>query len=233
LLPNALILRFDVSDTGIGIAGDQFDVLFQPFSQVDGSLTRKFGGTGLGLSIVKGLVQLMGGSVLVESELGRGSTFSVLIPFNVPLETTVQNKTPVLSGTDESSVNPPLRDCHILVAEDVAVNRLVLEARLLELGATVQCAANGQATVDLASHAEKGQKPFDIILIDLQMPVMGGVEPTRTLRHRGFTKPILALTSKREDKDKAVEMGCDLVLLKPVDPKVLLDAIVSLVQKTK
>jgi len=91
LLPNAWILRIDVSDTGIGIASDHFDIVFKPFSQVDGSLTRKFGGTGLGLSIVKGLVQLMGGNVLVESKLGYGSTFSLLIPFNVPTETIVQN----------------------------------------------------------------------------------------------------------------------------------------------
>ena len=92
LLPNVSILRIDVSDTGIGIAPDQFDVLFKPFSQVDESLTRKFGGTGLGLSIVKGLVQLMGGSVLVESQLGRGSTFSVLIPFNELVDASISNE---------------------------------------------------------------------------------------------------------------------------------------------
>ena len=235
LLPNTSILRMDVTDTGIGIARNQFDILFKPFSQVDGSLTRKFGGTGLGLSIVRGLVQLMGGSVLVTSELGHGSTFSVFIPFNESADTAVPNMAQPSSpsGTEASSKELPLRHYNILIVDDVAVNRLVLEAKLLELGAKVQCAVTGQAALDSVGQAKSERKPFDLILMDVQMPIMDGIEATRILRQQGFTKPIVALTAKREDSGKAIEAGCHSVLIKPVDQKVLLETVASLLRKTK
>jgi signal transduction histidine kinase len=153
LSPNPSVVRIDVSDTGIGIAKEQLDDLFKPFLQVDNSPTRQFGGTGLGLSIVKGLVQLMGGNVLVKSELGYGSTFSVLIPFDESVDSISLSKPRALSSlqqeTEAKSSHKPLLDYNILIVDDVAVNRLVLEAKLLEMGASVKSAANGLAAVEL------------------------------------------------------------------------------------
>ena len=233
---NSVVLRIDVSDTGIGIARDQFDTLFNPFSQVDGTSTRKFGGTGLGLSIVKGLVQLMGGKVLVESTLGHGSTFSLLIPVMKHADPVVpyQMSLDALRQEQEDirlQKELPLRNYHILVVDDVVVNRVVLETKLREMGAKIQSAPNGRIAVELALEAEKEKSPFDFVLMDLQMPIMDGFEATRTLRQRGFAKPIVALTANRDSNEQAIASGCNQVLLKPADRSMLLNTITGLVPK--
>ena len=233
--PTALLLRFDVSDTGIGIAEEQFGTLFAPLSQVDDTSTRKFGGIGLGLSIVKGLAQLMGGDVQVTSKLGQGSTFSVFIPVNRCEDSDVphphKKRLPQPQETQPESL--PLHDYVVLVVDDVMVNRIVVETQLREMGAKVQNAPNGKVAVDLVSEAETPDRSFDFILMDLQMPIMDGFEATRTLRQQGFNNPIIALTANRDSTRKAVDAGCNVVLSKPLDRETLLNAVFSLTRTTK
>jgi two-component system CheB/CheR fusion protein len=231
LLAKSPVLWIDVSDTGIGIPPGKFDELFKPFSQIDSSSTRKFGGTGLGLSIVWGLVQLMGGSIQVESIQGYGSTFSILLPVGeqakaVKTKSTSQVYLPQQPETKQETL--PLQDYKILVVDDVAVNRLVVETKLVDMGAKVQGAINGRIAVDLVYEAEKSQLPFDFVLMDLQMPIMDGFEATRTLRQHGFRKPIVALTANYDSRDRAIESGCDHVLQKPADREMLLGTITKL-----
>ena len=232
-LPTALLLRIDVSDTGIGIAKEQFGTLFKPFSQIDDTSTRKFGGTGLGLSIVKGLVELMGGDVQVESTPGRGSTFSVFIPVSGSDDSVIRYKKRQFNSRAQSQNGSlPLQGYHVLAVDDVVVNRIVVETWLRDMGAKVQGAPDGQIAIDSVLKAEESDLPFDFILMDLQMPVMDGFEATRTLRQRGFTKPIVALTANRDSDKEAIEAGCNLILSKPSDRKALLNTIVRLVRKT-
>ena len=230
-LPSALLLRIDVSDTGIGIAKEQFGRLFRPFSQVDDTSTRIFGGTGLGLSIVKGLVELMGGDVQVASKPGRGSTFSVFLPVSGREASVLRHKQQSHSLIHPQKGLSPIQDYHILVVDDVTVSQIAVETQLREMGAKVQCAPNGEVAVDFVLEAESSASPFDLVLMDLKMPVMDGFEATRILRQRGFTKPIVALSASRDCDKEALEAGCNLVLSKPADSEVLLGTIVSLVQK--
>ena len=231
-LPFALLLRIDVSDTGIGIDKEQLGILFNPFFQVDDTSTRKFGGTGLGLSIVKGLAELMGGDVQVTSKPGHGSTFSVFLPISGHENSVARHKSQQPhSQTQAQQAGLPLLGYYILVVDDIIVNRIVVETRLRDIGAKVQSAPDGKVAVNLVLDAEKTELPFDFVLMDLQMPVMDGFEATRTLRQHGFKKPIVALTANRDSDNKAIKAGCNLVLSKPVEQNVLRDTIVSLVIK--
>lgn len=236
LLAKSTVLWIDVSDTGIGIERDQFDKLFDPFSQVDDSSTRQFGGSGLGLSVVKGLIQRMGGTVHVESIVGYGSTFSILLPINEQecAAKTAGNSPPVAvcqkAGPTTQNNPLPLQNYKILVVDDVVVNRLVVETKLVDMGAKVQGATNGQTAVDMVLEAEKSTLPFDFVLMDLQMPIMDGFEATHTLRQRGFKKPIVALTANYDSKEEAINSGCNQVLQKPADWHTLLDTITALVR---
>ena len=231
-LPTALLLRIDVSDTGIGIAKEQFGTLFKPFTQVDDTSTRKFGGIGLGLSIVKGLVELMEGDVQVSSKLGQGSTFSVFLPVSGREDSVFQYKQQPQSQILSHQGLPPLYGYHILAVDDVVVNQIVVETQLRNMGAKVQSASNGKIAVDLALKAEGTELPFDLILMDLQMPILDGFETTRILRQHGFKKPIVALSANRDSDKEALESGCNLVLTKPADREMLLGTIASLAQKT-
>ena len=234
ILPTALLLRIDVSDTGIGIAKEQFGTLFKPFTQVDDTSTRKFGGVGLGLSIVKGLVELMEGDIQVSSKPGQGSTFSVFLPVSGREDSVFQYKKQQPQPQPQIHSHqglPPLQGYHILAVDDVVVNQIVVETQLRNLGAKVQSASNGKIAVDLTLEAERSELPFDFILMDLQMPVMDGFEATRILRQRGFNKPIVALSANRDSDKEALESGCNLALAKPADREMLLDTIVSLAPK--
>ena len=215
------ILEFSVTDTGIGIPADKRQLLFQPFSQVDGSNTRQFGGTGLGLSIVRSLAQLMGGDVGVESEPGRGSRFSFRIRAGL-VATEEESREAAWNG--DQAVHIASRDAalparRILVVEDNAVNRSVVKTLLVKMGQNVECVENGEEAVSAIS---AGLAP-DLVLMDCQMPVMDGFEATGRIRawERAAGKsrlPVVALTASvfEEDRNRCLNAGMDDFLAKPV-----------------
>ncbi|MFB2863313.1 ATP-binding protein [Aeromonas sp. MdU4] len=197
-------LRVSVCDTGIGIAEADQSMLFEPFSQVDNSATRRFSGTGLGLAISKRLVALMGGEIRLASEPGKGSCFWFELPgMALPCDCQPQpEETP-----------PPLLPLDVLVVEDSPVNQLVVSLMLKKLVSKVRLAANG-----LEALAQVDEHQPDLILMDMRMPLMDGLEATRRLRELGCAMPIVALTANAMAEDKAccLAQGMDDFLAKPI-----------------
>ena len=219
-----LWLLFQVSDTGIGIREENFDKIFEAFEQENSGVAHKFGGTGLGLSIVKRFAEMMGGSVGLESVYGEGSTFSVRIPFS-----TVEGARPVVWEEDlsASDLGTPgqqydFRGKRILLAEDNELNReIAVELLGAETGAEIVEAEDGQMAVDLFGQSEPGH--FDLILMDIQMPVMDGYDAARAIRAMdrpdAKTIPILAMTANAfaEDAEKSRQAGMDAHIPKPLE----------------
>jgi PAS domain S-box-containing protein len=203
-----LQLQFAVMDEGIGIHPEAQKTLFQPFSQADASSTRRYGGTGLGLSICKQLVELMGGSIHVDSAPGQGSTFS----FTIPLK--VDTGTPAKEAAADA-VLPQLPGKRILVVEDNPTNQAVAQKLLERIGVDVTLAHNGREAVEILS----GQT-FDAVLMDIQMPELSGDEATMKIRQElGLTLPIIAMTAHAMpgEREKCLQAGMDDVITKPVD----------------
>ena len=226
-------LGIDVIDTGIGIPLDTQRILFQPFTQGDSSVTRRFGGTGLGLSICKFIAMNLGGEVTLKSEVGRGSTFTLTIgsgsPEMGPPEYSNRDRKPVSdiirarSGTPISTL---LANRRILVADDGETNRKLIRLLLQAVGAEVILVEDGLQAVVAASEQE-----FDLILIDMQMPVMDGYSASAKLRADGFSRPIVALTAHamRGDEARCLEAGCSDYLTKPIRQDVLLARLSTLI----
>lgn len=217
-------LYFDIIDTGIGLTEQQMSMLFQPFVQADNSMTRRFGGTGLGLSISQRFAEMLGGAIKVTSQPGQGSTFRVTIAANDAPETPATSpgaatEEPVVVAAPTASAG--LAGCHLLLAEDGADNQRILSFFVRKAGATVDVVENGQ----LAVEAVQSDKPFDAILLDMQMPVMDGYEAAHLIRQSGFRGPIIALTAHamRGDREKCLAAGCDDYMTKPVDRAKLMD----------
>ncbi len=224
-------LRFDVADTGLGMSASQVAKLFQPFQQADSSASRRFGGTGLGLAISKRLATILCGSLTVTSELGRGSVFTLELPAG-PLDGATARRAedrPALPGPDDSapSAAEPRLDGRILLAEDGPDNQRLIRFLLERAGAEVVVVENGQQAVDRAlpgtegsAHDSPGGPDVpDLVLMDIQMPVMDGLEATRRLRAAGCDRPILALTAHAMEQDVAqcLAAGCDAHLAKPIE----------------
>lgn len=214
-------MAFDVIDTGIGIAADAMAKIFEPFAQADTSITRRFGGTGLGLAICRRFADALGGELTVESVVGSGSAFTLTLGTG-PLDgvrlldarAAVAAAKQKASGAAAELKLPPAR---ILVVDDGAENRKLVELVLRRAGAEVESAANGAIGVELATRP--GARAFDVILMDVQMPVMDGFTATATLRQRGVTVPIFALSAhamKGED-EKCKEAGFTGFLPKPIN----------------
>ncbi len=216
-------LRFKITDTGIGMTPDQCAKLFQSFTQADGSTTRRFGGTGLGLAISRPLARMLGGDVTVTSVPGLGSMFTVVVDTG-PLDAIrlLENPSEALGAepefavTDLSSVRLPAR---ILLAEDSPDNQILISTFLRKLGAEVEVAENGREAVALALSAEQSAEPFDLVLMDMQMPELDGYGAARQLRAEGFTGPIIALTANAMggDQQRCLEAGCSDYASKPID----------------
>jgi signal transduction histidine kinase/AmiR/NasT family two-component response regulator len=230
------LVAFDIIDTGLGMTTEQMEKLFAPFTQADGSTTRKFGGTGLGLMISKRLAVMMGGDISVASEPGVGSTFRVTVATG-PLENvTLVGASEIAEedNRDESAETiTPLDitlDCRILLAEDNLVNQRLIAGILRKHGAEVEVVENGRLAVDGATAALDAGSPFDIILMGIQMPEMDGEQATRLLRQNGYPGPIVALTANVMESDRAryLEIGCDDVAPKPINRAELLNKIIRL-----
>jgi len=204
-------ILFEVADTGIGVADEKISSIFDPFTQVDGSLTRKYKGTGLGLGIVHRLVQLMGGSIAVDSTQGKGTTLYFTI----------------VAGEGEPPAEVDIRQdfgignrkLSILVAEDERVNRVVIQRILEKFGHSAVCVPSGEAAIEKLKQTE-----FDLFLTDIQMPGMDGVETGRYVRREmGLTLPIIALTAHamKGDRDRFLEAGMNGYIAKPFEIKQL------------
>jgi len=219
------VLLIKVHDTGIGMNAEQMGRIFQPFAQGEESTTRKFGGTGLGLTISRTLARLLGGDIEVISEVGVGSGFSVCIDggplddADMIADLTESMLTAITAENESEEISIQGR---VLLVEDGRDNRRLLSSHLKFAGAEVVIAENGQIAVDLV-----GSSRFDLILMDMQMPVMDGYCATRELRSRGVKTPIIALTAyaMSEDRAKCIACGCTDYLAKPVESQLLLQTI--------
>ncbi|WP_186767440.1 CHASE domain-containing protein [Blastopirellula retiformator] len=224
-------LIFEISDSGIGMSDEQMQHVFQPFRQADASMTRKFGGTGLGLAITKQIAILLGGDVTATSELGKGSTFTLSIG-------TGDLAAAAASAEDEpiAKTQPQTADAsslklsgRILLVEDGPDNRKLISFILKKAGAEVTTAENGKLGLDAALKAWQADNPHDVILMDMQMPVMDGYTATELLRSAGYKGQIIALTAHamRGDVNKCLDAGCDAYLTKPIERRSFLAEIAT------
>ena len=197
-------LRVSVSDTGIGISPEDQALLFEPFYQVDSSATRRFSGSGLGLAICRRLVQLMGGDIRLQSTLGQGSCFWFELPGMA---------SPCIEAVSPATQGLSMLDLDVLVVEDSPVNQLVVSLMLQKLVCRVRLASNG-----LEALAQVGERRPDLILMDMRMPQMDGLEATRRLRSMGCEVPIVALTANAmtEDRARCLAQGMNDFLAKPI-----------------
>ena len=216
------LLQFDVIDTGIGVDPRKLSDLFQPFTQGDSSLNREFGGTGLGLPISQRLARLLGGKIVAKSQCGKGSKFTLTtavgslrnIAMVEPKLTTVGQVAKPLPREQLLQL-----DGRILVVDDRREIRSIAQHMIEEAGATSAAAADGQEAIHLIRQAMQDGEPFNLIVMDMQMPVMDGYEATRRLRQSGFKSPIIALTAHAMagDRQKCLDAGCSDYLTKPLD----------------
>jgi signal transduction histidine kinase len=221
------MIEFMIADTGIGITEEQMSKLFQPFVQAEASTVRRFGGTGLGLAISRHLANLLGGDITVTSKLGRGSVFTVRLPARPAPGAHLMDSSAVTIDPELTSGEPVRLSGRVLLAEDVRTNRLLIEKILNKAGLTVTTAENGAEALGLALGAESDGTPFDLVLMDMQMPVMDGYEATQKLRRQKYQRPIIALTAHAmsEELDRCLQVGCNEHASKPVNRQALLELV--------
>ena len=227
------LLEFVVSDTGIGMNGEQIERILEPFTQADGTTTRKFGGTGLGLTISRRLARMQGGDISLESTPGAGSRFAVQVAAGG-----LTSETPWLSyeeyvlRTSRNSTKAEIVEIpssiggRVLLAEDGLDNQRLISFLLRKAGVDVTLVENGRDAVDAAMSADP---PFDLVLMDMQMPILDGYGAVRELRANGFKQPIIALTANamQGDREKCVAAGCDDYATKPIERNQFLRLIAS------
>lgn len=230
-------VQFTVIDQGIGMTEAQMSNLFRPFSQADSSTTRKYGGTGLGLTICKRLTDVLGGDISVTSKLNQGSQFSATVKTGnlegVPLLQELQQNDntestkPVLAQPEEQALS--LKGKKILLAEDGPDNQKLISFILKKSGAEVTVAENGEAARQAAMRAMEIGLLYDVILMDMQMPILDGYGATRILREQGYSGPIISLTANamEGDREKCISVGCNDHVTKPIDRRKLISMIAN------
>lgn len=225
---DTITCEFKIRDTGVGMSQEFVEKkLFHPFVQADTSSRSNYTGTGLGMSIVKQLIDKMGGTISVESELGEGSCFTVVIPFEIDHEASLKQS--------EEAENADISGLNIMVAEDNELNMEIIEFLLTEQGAHVEKVQNGQEALDKFEGSEPGT--YDVILMDLMMPVMDGISATKAIRAskhaEAETIPIIAMTANAfyEDERKCLDAGMNAHLAKPLDMKMVVSTIAECVGK--
>ena len=226
-----LLIR--VRDTGRGMSNSQIERIFQPFEQADSSMVREFGGTGLGLSISRELAGMLGGALTAESELGRGSCFQLTTSLGqFDAEKMLHESCRVVPSSDrteainyvaESGNSAPLSCCRVLLAEDTRCMQHLIVRLCQKFDATVVCADDGHTAYELATQAQVDAEPFDVILMDMQMPLCDGYSATRRLRNDGYHGTIVALTAHalEGDREKCLDAGCNDYVTKPIDRTIL------------
>ena len=225
-------ISWTIVDTGIGIPADRIADLFKDFTQADSSITRRFGGSGLGLAICRRLVQQMGGDISVTSKAGEGSTFSFHIPFpvsNAPVAVEVPSANAEQRFVD--TIAKLGRPCRILVTDDDATNRMVVSSMLKSYDVQVRFAANGVEAIDQVNRVN-----FDVVLMDMRMPEMDGIQAARAIRAKGCsfeTLPIVAFTANAfsEDRQACFDAGMNDFVVKPIRKMTLLGALADAMQK--
>ena len=229
-------VQFDVVDTGQGISPASLERVFEAFEQADASMTRTLGGAGLGLTVAREMASVLGGTLSAESIEGHGSVFQLRVEAGDASELDLQRFAPWRSKQEEASTGGLLDelqgarlDSRVLYVDDGADNRRLISFILRKAGLQNELAENGQEALDRVERAEGEGRPFDLILMDLQMPVLDGFEATRRLRARGFDRPIIAVTAHAldEERTRALEAGCDQFVTKPISRRELLAVLVE------
>jgi CheY-like chemotaxis protein len=227
------VLIVDVVDTGIGMTAEQQLSLFEPFAQADVSTTRRYGGSGLGLSISRRLARMMDGDLRISSEMNRGSTFHLSLPIRAAESSGMHapGDVPQVLAASRPAFEP-LRHVggRVLLAEDGPDMREIISLHLRRAGCEVTVAEDGRIARDKARAAVAEGRPYDIILMDMQMPVMDGYTATSRLRAEGYRGAIIALTANamKEDRNRCLRAGCDEYAAKPLDVPGLLRLMESL-----
>ncbi|MEM9753952.1 MAG: ATP-binding protein [Planctomycetota bacterium] len=239
--PNENRLIVQIADSGIGMSPEQVERLFQPFTQADGSTTRKFGGTGLGLTISKRLATMLGGDIEVTSTPGQGSTFtvsittgpvdpSVIVDDDLGATRAMKHRPTLTTKSKPAAPDEPLAG-RILLAEDGKDNQRLITFILKKAGFTVDLAEDGQQALDKLAEARADGQTYDVVLMDMQMPRVDGLTATRTARQSGYTGPIVALTAHAMDEHRkqAMDAGCTDFATKPIDRAALLELLEQLI----
>jgi signal transduction histidine kinase/CheY-like chemotaxis protein len=213
--------RFDVIDTGIGMTAEQVGRLFRPFEQAERDTARRFGGTGLGLAISRQLARLLAGDIEAHSTPGSGSVFRLSVHAGIVTSAASGDAPRARIDDDTVPTSLPIR---VLLAEDGLDNQRLIAHHLTKVGAEVTTVGDGAAAVEAAITADRSGSPFDIVLMDMHMPRMNGVEATRALRTAGYAAPIIALTAAAmaSDRVQCLEAGCDDYAMKPIQRAALL-----------
>jgi len=226
-------LKFDCIDSGIGMTSEQVDKVFDAFTQADNSTTRKYGGTGLGLTLSRQLAEKLGGSLTLESEAGRGSCFTLLLPLGIEAGELCHTPDSILDKQISHIATISFKKNYsgqILIAEDTPALQGLVSMYARKLGASVNLVDNGRSAVDAAM-----EKSYDLILMDIEMPIMGGEDAIKSLRQQHYTKPIIAMTANAmlSDVEHYKALGCDDVITKPIDRNYFARVVSSYLQKTE
>jgi signal transduction histidine kinase/CheY-like chemotaxis protein len=218
IIPNNATILFYIQDTGIGLASEKTNLIFDRFRQGDDSTTRKYGGTGLGLAISKKLVNLMGGQIWVESELEKGTTFYFSLPMIIP-----SSSEAILQVGFQKTPSQALKGKTILIAEDEDTNYFFLQEILSPTHVSIKRASNGLEAIEIV----KNNPDISLVLMDIQMPIMNGYEATQEIKKINPTLPVVAQTAyaMAEDRAKGFRAGCNGYLSKPIKPEDLLNVL--------